>query len=39
MTLTTLVVVSLLALAPAAATTGTCPQWEPMLRKYGLPVM
>ena len=38
MTLTTILIVGLLALAPAAATTGTCPQWEPMLRKYGLPV-
>jgi hypothetical protein len=38
MTLTTLAIVGLLAVAPAAAKTGTCPQWEPMLRKYGLPV-
>ena len=38
MTLTTLAIVSLLALAPAAAKQGSCPQWEPMLRKYGLPV-
>jgi hypothetical protein len=38
MTLTTILVVSLLTLAPAAAKTGTCPEWEPMLQKYGLPV-
>jgi hypothetical protein len=38
MTLTTLAVVTLLTLAPAAAKTGTCPEWEPMLRKFGLPV-
>ena len=27
-----------LATAPAQAATGSCPQWEPLFRKHGLPV-
>ena len=38
MTLAPILIVGLLALAPAAAKSGSCPQWEPMLRKFGLPV-
>lgn len=29
---------ALLTPSQASATSGTCPQWEPLFRKYGLPV-
>lgn len=38
MTLTAILVVGLLAVAPVAAKTGTCPQWERTLEAYLLPV-
>lgn len=37
MTLATILVVGLLSIGPTA-TLESCPQWEPMLRKFGLPV-
>ena len=37
MTLTILLAVGLLSIGPMA-TFESCPQWEPMLRKHGLPV-
>ena len=36
--LTPLLVVSFLTLTPAVAHAPTCPSWEPMIRKAGLPV-
>ena len=37
MTLTTILAIGLLSIGPVA-TFESCPQWEPMLRKHGLPV-
>lgn len=38
MTLASLLLVGFIALTPAAAKAPTCPKWEPMIRKAGLPV-